>query len=72
MTDLSPRVGSDAPGSLQDALPPSRAVRWLMLAGVILLGVALYFRWGLDLAPVGSGPAAASAPAAETPLAPTR
>jgi hypothetical protein len=68
MTDPGARVASDAPGSLQEVLPPSRAVRWLVLAIVILLGVGLYFRWGLDLVPVGATPE----PVAETPLTPTR
>jgi hypothetical protein len=41
-----------------DSLPPARLVRWVLLAGVILFSVALYFRFGLDVQPVGTAPAA--------------
>lgn len=41
-----------------ESLPPSRVVRWMVLGGVILACVGLYFRWGRDVAPIGSAPAA--------------
>ncbi len=44
-------------------LPPSRIVRWMLLGGVILFAVALYFRSGRTLPPV-------SAPAASSELSP--
>jgi hypothetical protein len=56
-----------------NVLPPSRIVRWMLLGGVVLLGVGLYFRGGLKIQPVGPAPVeppAAPAPAA-TPAAPT-
>jgi hypothetical protein len=40
----------------EDRLPPSRVVRWLLLAGVILFSVGLYFRFGLHVAPLGTVP----------------
>jgi len=47
----------------EDALPPSRTVRWLLLAGVILFSVGLYFRFGVRVAPIGTvPPATTSAP----------
>jgi len=46
-----------------DALPPSRLVRWLLLAGVILFSVGLYFRFGLRVEPIGTAaPATTSTP----------
>jgi hypothetical protein len=44
--------------SSDDVLPPSRIVRWVLLAGVILLSVGLYFRFGLRVEPLGSAPVA--------------
>lgn len=41
-----------------DALPPSRTVRWLLLAGVILFSMGLYFRFGVRVAPIGTVPPA--------------
>jgi hypothetical protein len=41
-----------------DALPPSRIVRWLLVAGVILFSVGLYFRFGLKVEPIGTVPPA--------------
>ena len=35
-----------------DVLPPNRLVRWLLLAGVILFSVGLYFRFGLRVEPI--------------------
>jgi hypothetical protein len=49
--------------SSDETLPPGRVVRWLMLAGVILLSVGLYFRFGLHTPPMGAAPAPAPAPA---------
>ncbi|HEV2670770.1 MAG TPA: hypothetical protein VGU74_06745 [Gemmatimonadales bacterium] len=46
-----------------DTLPPSRVVRWLLLAGVILFSVGLYFRFGLRVEPMGTAvPATTSTP----------
>ena len=45
-----PKTASD------DVLPPSRAVRWVVLAGVILFAAGLYFRFGLRVPPIGSAP----------------
>lgn len=36
-----------------ESLPPSRIVRWLILAGVILFAVGLYFQFGLTTPPIG-------------------
>jgi uncharacterized membrane protein YgdD (TMEM256/DUF423 family) len=47
-------MSSPVPRSTDDALPPSRIVRWLLLAGVILFSVGLYFRAGLKVAPIGT------------------
>ena len=44
----------------EETLPPGRIVRWLVLAGVILFSVGLYFRYGRDVAPLGSAPADAT------------
>jgi hypothetical protein len=33
-------------------MPLSRIVRWLVLGGVILLAVGMYFRFGLHLPPM--------------------
>ena len=40
-----------------DVLPPNRVVRWVLLAGVILFAVGLYFRFGLRVPPIGGGSA---------------
>ncbi len=40
----------------EDRLPPSRIVRWVVLAGIILFSVGLYFRFGLNMPPIGSVP----------------
>jgi len=40
----------------EDRLPPSRLVRWLLLAGIILFSVGLYFRYGLNVQPIGTVP----------------
>jgi hypothetical protein len=45
----------NAPKS-DDVLPPGRIVRWILLAGVILFSVGLYFRFGLRVPPLGSAP----------------
>jgi len=44
--------------SSDDTLPPGRVVRWVLLAGVILFSVGLYFRYGLRTPPMGAAPAA--------------
>ncbi|HWC73799.1 MAG TPA: hypothetical protein VG454_07660 [Gemmatimonadales bacterium] len=47
----------------QESLPPSRIVRWVLLAGVILFSVGLYFRFGLKVEPIGTAaPATTSTP----------
>ncbi len=43
--------------SADDVMPPSRAVRWVLLAGVILFSVGLYFWFGLRVPPIGGGSA---------------
>jgi hypothetical protein len=50
-------------------MPVSRIVRWLTLGALILFAIALYFRDGLQLPPLGPvAPAAAdAAPAAAPP-----
>ena len=45
---------------MADELPPSRLVRWMVLGGVILFAVSLFFRWGTRVPPV-------SAPATPVP-----
>jgi uncharacterized membrane protein YgdD (TMEM256/DUF423 family) len=51
------------PPPTDDALPLSRVVRWLLLAGVILFSVGLYFRFGLRVEPIGTAaPATTSTP----------
>jgi len=47
-----------------DSLPPSRLVRWLLLAGVILFSVGLYFRYGLNVPPIGDVPPPTTPPSA--------
>jgi hypothetical protein len=37
-----------------DRLPPARLVRWILLAGVILFSVGLYFRFGTAVPPLGT------------------
>ncbi|HLZ46602.1 MAG TPA: hypothetical protein VKQ05_13090 [Gemmatimonadales bacterium] len=43
--------------SSDDALPPGRIVRWLVLAGVILFSVVLYFKFGIHTPHLGTTPA---------------
>jgi len=43
--------------SSDETLPPGRVVRWLIFAGVILLSVGLYFRFGIHTPPMGVTPA---------------
>ena len=43
-----------------NVLPPSRVVRWLAIAVLIGLGVALYFRDGRRLPPLTAGAPAAA------------
>jgi len=50
-----------------DALPASRAVRWVVLAGVILFAAGLYFRFGLRVPPIGSAPPASATSTTSTP-----
>ena len=47
-----------------DRLPPARLVRWVLLAAVILFSVSLYFRFGLNVQPLGTvqPPAATTTP----------
>ncbi|HEX9349242.1 MAG TPA: hypothetical protein VF919_16840 [Gemmatimonadales bacterium] len=47
-----------SPSSLSDeTLPPGRVVRWILLGGVILFSVGLYFRFGLHTPPMENAPA---------------
>jgi hypothetical protein len=50
---------------MADELPASRLVRWMVLGGVILFAVSLYFRWGTRIPTV-------SVPAAAVPETPAR
>jgi hypothetical protein len=45
----------------EDQLPPSRIVRWVVLAGIILFSVGLFFRYGLNVPPIGTVPPPAPA-----------
>jgi hypothetical protein len=47
--------------SSDETLPPGSVVRWMMLAGVILLSVGLYFRFGLHTPPMVTAPAGTAA-----------
>jgi uncharacterized membrane protein YgdD (TMEM256/DUF423 family) len=38
----------------EDRLPPARVVRWVLIAGIILFSVSLYFRFGTDVPPLGT------------------
>ena len=51
------------PESAEEILPTSRVVRWLVVAGIVLFCVGLYFRNGLSVPTLGSTPAATTAPA---------
>jgi hypothetical protein len=44
------------PAPVDETLPPARVVRWLLLGGVILFSVGLYFRYGLHTPPMGTAP----------------
>ncbi len=46
-----------------NVLPASRVVRWMLLGGVILFAVGLYFRSGLKVPPVSAPAAPAETPA---------
>jgi hypothetical protein len=48
--------------STEDRLPPARMVRWVLLAAVILFAAGVYFRFGLDVQPLGSVPATTPTP----------
>ena len=47
----------DSSPATDDRLPPSRVVRWVLLGGIILFSVGLYFRFGLRVPPIGTAPA---------------
>ena len=49
-----------SPPPSEDQLPPARIVRWLLLGGVILFSVGLYFWFGLHVQPLGTTPPAAT------------
>ena len=53
--------------SADDVLPPSRAVRWVLLAGVILFSAGLYFWFGLHVSPIESVPPASATSTTSTP-----
>ena len=40
----------------EERLPPARLVRWVLLGAVILFSVGLYFRFGLQVQPLGTVP----------------
>lgn len=40
--------------SPDDSLPMSRVVRWMVLGGIVLFSVALYFKFGLHLPRIGT------------------
>jgi hypothetical protein len=42
--------------SSDDVIPPGRVVRWLVLAGVILLAIVLYFKFGTLTPHLGTAP----------------
>ena len=44
------------PSPSDEVLPPSRVVRWVLLAGVMLFSVGLYFRFGLHVPPIETVP----------------
>ena len=50
-----------------DRVPPSRVVRWILLGGVILFSVGLYFRFGMRVPPIGTAPAETSTATPSTP-----
>jgi len=52
----SPNSAPPSPASSDETLPPGRVVRWVLLAGVILFSVGLYFRFGLHTPPMGASP----------------
>ena len=49
---------------VDEHLPPAKVVRWLLLAAVILFSAGLYFRFGLNVQPLGTAapPATTTAP----------
>ena len=53
-----------------NVLPPSRLVRWAVLGALIVIAVALYFRDGRRVPPLGGGPAAPTAPESTTARSP--
>ncbi len=53
--------------SSEETLPPGRVVRWILLAGVILFSVGLYFRFGLRTPPMGSTPTGGGTATTSTP-----
>ena len=54
---------SPKPTPADDRLPPARMVRWLLLAGLILFSAGLYFRFGLNVQPLGTVRTAPATPA---------
>jgi hypothetical protein len=46
-----------------ESLAPNRIVRWMLLAGVVLFSIGLYFRYGLHVPPMGSTPPSPASPA---------
>ncbi len=61
----SPLPAQNPSATSEETLPPGRVVRWVLLAGMILLFVGLYFRFGLDTPPmenVTAGTATTSTP----------
>ena len=53
----SPPPAQNSSASSEETLPPGRVVRGVVLAGVILFSVGLYFRFGLRTPPMENVPA---------------
>jgi hypothetical protein len=57
MTSPSSPPSQNPSASSEETLPPGRVVRWVILAGMILFAVGLYFRFGLHTPPMENVPA---------------
>jgi len=53
----SPLPPQHPSASSEETLPPGRVVRWVLLAGMILFSVGLYFRFALHTPPMENVPA---------------
>jgi hypothetical protein len=52
-----PPPAQNPSASSEETLPTGRVVRWVILAGMILFSVGLYFRFGLHTPPMENVPA---------------